>query len=166
MTAQARSRDLDTDNLVLLVDHLGKFVDLISSFVRTRCGVGHRGYHGGLLLGSIITNVDDAQALFGDMASDIRSWNKARPIDPEQALTPRLAKLQDGTASLRSLGENLRQLRQAQLIKIDLAEMGLKGMAVIFYGTTEAAMVAALREAGMLSEDLITHPMHDDQEVN
>ncbi|MGH8490957.1 MAG: hypothetical protein ACREXS_19350 [Gammaproteobacteria bacterium] len=44
MTTQTRSRDLDTDNLVLLVDRLGKFVDLISSFVRTRCGVGHRGY--------------------------------------------------------------------------------------------------------------------------
>ncbi|MDQ3564369.1 MAG: hypothetical protein M3436_09580 [Pseudomonadota bacterium] len=50
--------------------------------MRTTCGVGHRGYHGGLLLGGIIT------------------------------------------------------------------------------------MVAALREAGMLSEDLITHPMHDDPEVN
>ncbi len=78
MTTQAPSRDLDTDNLVLLVDHLGKFVDLISSFVRTRWGGDHRGYRGGLLLG----------------------------------------------------------------------------------------MVAALREAGMLREDLITHPMHDDQEVN
>ncbi|MFH0341411.1 MAG: hypothetical protein ACHBNF_04625 [Chromatiales bacterium] len=166
MTAQARSQDLDTYNLVLLVDHLGKFVDLIGSFVHTRCGIGHRGYYGGLLLGSVITSVDDAQALFGDMASDIQSWDKARPIDSEDALTPRLAKLQYGTAPLRSLRRESAPVASSAVDKIDLAEMGLKGMAVIFYGKTEAAMVAALREAGMLSEDLITHPMHDDQEVS
>jgi hypothetical protein len=60
-------------------------------------------------------------------------------------------------------GENLRRLRQGQPIKINLAEMGLAGYAVIFYGNTEAAMVAHLREAGMLSEDLISHPTTDVQ---
>lgn len=63
-------------------------------------------------------------------------------------------------------GENLRRLRQGQPIKINLAEMGLAGLAgyaVIFYGNTEDAMVAHLREAGMLSEDLISHPTTDVQ---
>jgi hypothetical protein len=52
--------------------------------------------------------------------------------------------------------ENLRRLRQGQPIKINLAEMGLTGYAVIFYGKTEQAMVAHLVQAGMLAEDLIT----------
>lgn len=104
MTAQAQSRDLDTDDLVLLVDHLGKLGDLVSSFVRTARGVGRLGYH----IGVIITSVDDAQAMFGDIVSDIRSWDQSRPIDPEDALTPRLAKLQDGIAeTLKTFDELL-----------------------------------------------------------
>lgn len=60
--------------------------------------------------------------------------------------------------------ENLRRLRLGQPIRFDLGEMGLKGVAVIFYGPTEEAMVAQFVEAGLLDEDLITHPIRDVQE--
>ena len=89
---------------------------------------------------------------------------RSRDLDTNDLV--RLAKLQDGPAPLRSLRRKSAQAASSAVDKIDLAEMRLKGMAVIFYGKPEAAMVVALREAGRLSEDLITHPMHDPQEVN
>lgn len=57
--------------------------------------------------------------------------------------------------------ENLRRLRQGQPIRIDLAKLGMKGEALIFYGSTEEAMLVRLRDAGMLADDLITHPLGD-----
>ena len=67
-------------------------------------GFGRLGYY----IGGAITSVDNAQAILGDIASELRSWDKARPIDLEDVLIPRLAELQDGIAdTLKTLDDLL-----------------------------------------------------------
>ena len=41
--------------------------------------------------------------------------------------------------------ENIKRLKAGQPIKINLADLGLKGIVVIFYGRTENEMVLAMK---------------------
>jgi hypothetical protein len=49
-------------------------------------------------------------------------------------------------------GQELRELRQGWPLRIDLAEVGLEGVAIFFYDSSEPARPR--------SEDPTTHPIH------
>lgn len=82
-------------------------------------------------------------------------------LSGERAVIKAKAKDERGQPPLLFFGlseEDLRRLRLAQVIEINLAEMGLEGIAVIFYGKTdEHIQKLLLTKGGLLSEDPTVH---------
>lgn len=57
--------------------------------------------------------------------------------------------------------ENLRRLRDGKPILINLAELGMEGRAVIFYGRTETDMVRDLKAAGYVTPETERKQFHE-----